>query len=139
MGKQAILCVDDEPLILLALKLELSRRFGGRFVYEMASDAAEALELIEGLAADGVEIAIIVSDWFMPGMKGDELLELVHERHPGIGAIIISGQADEDAIARIERDCRLLAFFGKPYDPNKVFQAIEAYCASREPGLVPGP
>jgi DNA-binding NtrC family response regulator len=127
MGRQAIVCVDDEPLMLLALKHELSRHFGSRYVYETATDAADALEVIEDLIGDGIEIVLIISDWLMPGMKGDEFLELVHERHPSIGAIVISGQLDEAALDRVAKKCALIGYFKKPYDSNIVFKAIEGH------------
>ena len=131
--KQAILCVDDEPLILLALRHELSHHFGARYTYEIADDADDALEVIEELAAEGVEIALIISDWLMPGMKGDEFLDIVSAKHPSIRAIIISGQADEAAIRRIKEKFGLIGFFGKPYDPKLLFRAIETEFPSEGP------
>ena len=41
MTKPVILCVDDEPLILEALKTELRTRFPGRFSYETALDGGD--------------------------------------------------------------------------------------------------
>jgi Response regulator containing CheY-like receiver domain and AraC-type DNA-binding domain len=137
MKKQAIVCVDDEPLILLALKHELSRRFGSRFIYETASDAADALEVIEDLVADGVEIVLIISDWLMPGMRGDEFLRLVHERFPAVGEIVISGQADEVALQRLSSECGLLGYFKKPYDAAKVFKAIDDHFKALDSGRAP--
>jgi len=34
--KKAILCVDDEPMILFVLKKQLKSFFGNEFVYESA-------------------------------------------------------------------------------------------------------
>lgn len=46
----AILCVDDEPIILIALKQELKKQFGNEFQYETAINANEALEVVDELA-----------------------------------------------------------------------------------------
>ena len=71
MSSAAILCVDDEIVILDSLKEQLKRYFGDRYIYEIAESAEEAWEVIEELHEDEIKILIIVSDWLMPGIKGD--------------------------------------------------------------------
>jgi len=41
--KQAIVCVDDEVIILLSLIQELKHAFGSNYLYEKATDADSAL------------------------------------------------------------------------------------------------
>jgi len=77
MGKKAILCVDDEVIILLALVQELKRAFGSQYIYAQATDAQSALKIVEDLAADDIQVIFIISDCLMPGMKGDEFLAVV--------------------------------------------------------------
>lgn len=38
------------------------------------------MELIDELKEDGLDILVIISDWLMPGIKGDELLISVHSK-----------------------------------------------------------
>ncbi len=123
--KQAIICVDDEAIILLSLKRELSMHFGSRFIYETALNAIDALELVEEMAAEGIPIVFIISDWLMPVMKGDEFLIKVHEKHPEILSIIISGQANDESIELARCRCNLISYIKKPYRPEILFQAIE--------------
>jgi CheY-like chemotaxis protein len=85
MTEQAILCVDDEAIIVLAIKQELKTHFRERFIYETALNAEEALTIIDELTADGVSLILVISDWLMPGMKGDEFLSVVKRNHPKIG------------------------------------------------------
>ena len=102
----AILCVDDEKIILLSLIRELRNTFGDEFVYEKATDAYQAYEVIDDLAREGIKLILIISDWLMPGIKGDEFLETVRKRHPDIKAIMITGQADESVINHlVENGC----------------------------------
>ena len=68
MAKKVILCVDDEEIILISLRDQIQNHFGDDYTYEMAESADEALEVIEELEEDQVEILIIVSDWLMPDM-----------------------------------------------------------------------
>ena len=93
MKKGAILCVDDEPIILLSLVQELKRTFGNELAYERAMNAEAALATIEALEKEGVRVILIISDWLMPGIKGDEFLRIVHERYPDIKTIIFSGRS----------------------------------------------
>ncbi len=74
MSELAILCVDDEALILLAIKEELKNAFGGRFLYETALTADEGIQIIQDLVEDGIRLVLVITDWLMPGMKGDEFL-----------------------------------------------------------------
>ena len=48
---------------------------------------------------------IIVSDWLMPGMKGDEFLIQVHQKFPHIVKVLLTGQADSEAILSQARQC----------------------------------
>jgi CheY-like chemotaxis protein len=124
MGKKAILCVDDEVIILLALVQELKRAFGSQYIYEQATDAQSALKIVEDLAADDIQVIFIISDWLMPGMKGDEFLAVVKERYPVIKAILITGQADQSAIERVMKIDSILAVFNKPWNPAMLVQTI---------------
>lgn len=122
----AILCVDDEALVLRSLKEQLQRRFGGRYLYETASNAGEAWEVIDELCLEGIEVLIIVSDWLMPGIKGDEFLAQVHQRFPKIVKVMLTGQADEAAIARARRDANLHACLHKPWSEDELAQVVES-------------
>jgi DNA-binding NtrC family response regulator len=125
MGKQAIICVDDEPIILLSLKEELRLRMGDKYLYEEAFNANEALELIESLVHDGVEVILILSDWLMPGIKGDDFLLMVKERWPNIKSIMITGHADEVAIEKVLSSKAACAVLHKPWDPEELVRSIK--------------
>jgi hypothetical protein len=44
--KSAILCLDDDELVLVALEYQLQKYYGGRFIYEFALDPLEGLDVI---------------------------------------------------------------------------------------------
>lgn len=125
MAKRAILCVDDEAIILIALKQELKIHFGDRFTYETAINALDALKAIEELSAEGIEIAVVISDWRMPGMKGDEFLIRVHQRDPKIATFMITGQADDAAVARATELGKIRACIRKPWSGRELVSIIE--------------
>ena len=125
MGRGAILCVDDEEIILDSLKEQLEKHFGTGFLYETAENAEEGLEIVEELASDGVKILIIVSDWLMPGIKGDEFLIKVHQRFPSIVKVLLTGQANAEAIRRAENEAELFAVIHKPWNSDELFNVIK--------------
>jgi CheY-like chemotaxis protein len=126
MPKKAILCVDDERIVLLSLRDQITYHFGDRYAYELAESADEALEVIEELNEDGVQILIIVSDWLMPNMKGDELLIQVHKQFPKIVTVLLTGQADENAIERTRKHANLHRYLAKPWDKASLIEALES-------------
>lgn len=128
MSNKAILCVDDESIILLALTQELKNVFGNSFLYEKAISAELAFQIIDELVEDGIELVLIISDWLMPGIKGDEFLELISDRQPGIKAIMITGQADAEAVERAKCNDNVKAILRKPWSPEELVAIIRTHC-----------
>ena len=126
MAKDVILCVDDETIILESLQEQLTKHFGSGYLYEIAENAEEGLEIIDDLTADGIKILIIVSDWLMPGMRGDDFLIRVHHRFPSVVKILLTGQANDDAIRRAENEAELFAVIHKPWSDTELFKIIKA-------------
>lgn len=123
---KAIICVDDEKTVLDSLKEQLKSRFGRQYMYELAENGEDALEIIEELMEDDVEILIIVSDWLMPGMRGDEFLIEVHRRFPKIVKVMLTGQADDEAIDRAKNQANLHRCLSKPWSEVELFETIES-------------
>lgn len=130
--KAVILCVDDEPIVLRSLRGQILQHFGKRYVCEIAESSEEALEIIEELHADGTPILAIVSDWLMPEMKGDEFLIKVHQRFPNIVKILLTGQADPEAIARATEQANLFSYLSKPWEESTLVEVLSAGLASLE-------
>jgi CheY-like chemotaxis protein len=119
---KAILCVDDERIVLVSLRDQIAKHFGDRYRYEVAESADEAWEVIEELSDDNIKLLIIVSDWLMPGMRGDEFLMQVHAQFPGIVTVLLTGHADEAAIARARQYANLHAYIAKPWTEENLGQ-----------------
>jgi CheY-like chemotaxis protein len=124
MEKGVLLCVDDEVIVLTALKDQLRRAYGSDFVVEVAESAEEALELLDELSEQGHTVLVIVSDWLMPGMKGDEFLVQAHQRFPTVVKIMLSGQAEQSAVDRVRREAGLHEFLSKPWNAAELVESI---------------
>jgi CheY-like chemotaxis protein len=129
MSGSAILCVDDEPIILKSLAIDLQKAFKDKYLYEFAESSAEALEIIDDLKSDEIETLLIVSDWLMPGMKGDQFLIEVHQKYPKIIKIMLTGQADEAAVARAKQDANLYQCLRKPWKTQELIEIIRSALA----------
>ena len=113
--KPVILCVDDEKIILSSLKEQLKRHFGSLYHIETVESGEEALEVVGEFAERNVELPIVVADQIMPGMKGDELLRAIHLRLPKTLKIMLTGQANADAVGNAVNHARLYRYIAKPW------------------------
>jgi len=111
-----LLCVDDEPNILSALR-RVFRGSGYRLL--LAGGGEEALRM---LAAERVHI--VISDMRMPGMDGALLLERVRERWPEVSRMLLTGHADmTSTIAAINRG-EISRYITKPWHDVELLGAV---------------
>lgn len=122
---KAIVCVDDESIILIALKMKLKKKLGPSYRIETASSAEEALEVIGELTEEGVPICLVISDWLMPGVKGDQLLRQVRDINPASCNILVTGQADSSVVEELKREAIINDVVYKPWNDNRLMKAIE--------------
>jgi CheY-like chemotaxis protein len=125
MAERIVLCVDDEPVILLAMRQKLRVDLGAGYRCETSASAESALELVGELRAAGHELVAVVSDWLMPGMRGDEFLRQVRKLSPASRLVLLTGYAEREMIAALEAEIGLDAVFHKPCD-MKALAAIIA-------------
>jgi CheY-like chemotaxis protein len=125
-SNKVILCVDDERTVLLGLRDQIAKHFGDRYRYEVAESSAEAWEVVEELELEGIQILVIVSDWLMPGIRGDEFLVQIHQRFPRIVTVLLTGHADETAIERVRQYANLHAYIAKPWSEETLINVISS-------------
>jgi len=113
--KRAILCVDDEKIVLDSLQEQLRATFGDQFEYEIAESVDEAWEVIEDLVSQGYEMVLVISDWLMPRVKGDTFLIELHQKYPETVTIMLTGQADPEAVENAFQNANLYAYIRKPW------------------------
>jgi DNA-binding NtrC family response regulator len=83
LRKSHVLVVDDEELYRRSLERILTRV--GHEVSE-ARDASEALAIATALPVD-----LVLADIRMPGINGLELVRQLHESHPDLPCIVVTG------------------------------------------------
>ncbi|MES2296251.1 MAG: diguanylate cyclase [Pseudomonadota bacterium] len=131
-----ILCVDDDTTVLNALRTLLSKQLGQGHLIEIAESGAEALDFFEELRERGQEASVVICDYIMPGMRGDELLVRLHELCPNTVKILLTGQSDLEGVKRAINGANLYRFLEKPFDNADIVltarTASRAYRAERE-------
>ncbi|WP_377476328.1 MAG: adenylate/guanylate cyclase domain-containing protein [Microcoleus anatoxicus] len=136
MNQQVIICVDDEITILRGLKAELREAVDNDYIIEIAEGGEEALELMQELRDDGSEVILIISDQMMPEMRGDELLRRVHIMSPKTIKIMLTGQADVEAISNAINHANLYRYISKPWQAEDlkltVKEAINSYFKDKQ-------
>src|SRR5680860_1175394 len=125
MRKQIILCVDDEEIILEALQEQLDSFFGEEYIIETADSGEDALEFFLELIKEGVQIPVIISDYIMPGMKGDELLKEIHKKSPDSLKILLTGQASIEGISNAINNAQLYRYLSKPWDKDDLILTVK--------------
>src|SRR5258706_11641352 len=113
--KPAVMCVDDDPRVLSAL-----RRLLRREPYELLTidRPREALESIRKRP-----IALLVTNQRMPEMSGVELVEAVRARSPRTPCVILTAYPDRAVI--LERtSLRLERLLTKPWDGEELKKTI---------------
>jgi|JI10StandDraft_1071094.scaffolds.fasta_scaffold02031_23 PAS domain S-box-containing protein len=133
--KPVIICVDDESLILDSIKMVLKENFGEGYSIETAESGDDALELIDELMQDKIEIPILISDYVMPGLKGDEFLIQAHNIIPDTLKIMLTGQADLRGVENVINHATLYRFLSKPWTTEDfvltIGEALKSFAQAR--------
>ena len=136
MNQPAIICVDDEATVLDSLEIELRKALGDEYLIEIAESGEEALELVEELLEAQHEVALVISDHIMPSMKGDELLKRIHAILPQTLKIMLTGQANLEAVANAINYANLYRYIAKPWQSEDlrltVKEAVHSYFQTKK-------
>ena len=122
--KPALLCVDDEPLVLEGLTLHLRRAF----TLTTAMSGAAGLEILR----DKGPFSIVMSDMRMPGMSGAEFLSKVREKWPDTVRVLLTGQSDLASAVTAVNDGQIFRFLTKPCPPDVLLTALGAAAKQHE-------
>ena len=127
MDLPVLLCVDDEPIILQSLRIELRNALAGLCAIETAGSGEEALSILAELKQENRDLAAIVSDQNRPGMKGHEVLSRVKEVSPLTFTILLTGFSDLDGVKQAVNNADLYRYITKPWKKEEfVFTIREA-------------
>ena len=117
-----IIIADDHTLFRIGLK-QMLESFDGVSVVAEAANAAQTLDVVQGVAAD-----LLVSDLTMPGTGGTQLIEQLHRQHPSLPILILS-MHDEPATVRRALQAGATGYLTKESSPAMLQAAVRQVAA----------
>ncbi len=124
-----LLFVDDEPNVLRGLE-RLLFQYADDWDMQFSGSGEDALRVLDGEAID-----VLITDMRMPGMDGARLLEIVHEKHPRVARVVLSGHTELEAALRALPVAH--QFLSKPCPAELLRAVLER--AARSQALVQDP
>ncbi len=113
---KTLLFVDDDPKVLQGLQRQL-RTMRNEWNMNFVEGGPQALAFMARQPVD-----VIVTDMMMPGMDGSQLLSEVSRRHPQTVRIVLSGQAEREAVLRLVGPAH--QYLSKPCEADELRNAI---------------
>jgi CheY-like chemotaxis protein len=126
MNNIAILAVDDERIILDSIRIQLEKNFNAKYLLEFAESADEALEIVDSLTNGGVKILLVISDYLMPGMKGDEFANILKNKFPKVNIVMLTGQITSDISTTLIDKNIILKLISKPWQENDLIHVVNS-------------
>jgi response regulator RpfG family c-di-GMP phosphodiesterase len=80
-------------------------------------------------------LSVVIADHIILVMKGDELLAKIHQMFPKTNSIMLTGQADADAVRRAVNYAHLYRYIPKPWDTTDLNLTIAESLKSYFPSL----
>ena len=124
IAKQAVLIVEDNEDMLLYLK----HNFMNRCQVLTAEDGVVALRLL-----NKYDVSLIISDWMMPNMDGEELCKKIRQnpKTSHIPFIMLTAKTDDDSKVK-GMDIGADAFIGKPFSMRYLDACVRNLTARRK-------
>lgn len=131
--KYAVICVDDDPYILQMLGFQLSKIMDQKCtLIEYFTDPKVALENIDQMVSESIDIIFVIVDYQMPKMNGADLIRAVKTKHADLRCVMLSGRANTSSVNSLKEENLLEQFLAKPWDESELFDALIPLINSRK-------
>jgi CheY-like chemotaxis protein len=121
----AIICIDDDPIILKMLELQLRRLISNeKIIFEFFSNPDRALAEISLMPENGVHPLILITDYRMPEKDGAKVIRELKQSNSGLKCIILSGEANAIQVDDLVNDDLLVAFINKPWNEEELADEV---------------
>jgi CheY-like chemotaxis protein len=117
-SKLHILFVEDEPDLQKVIQLAL--KSDDTIIFEVVSSAEKAIEYLKDHEVDA-----IVSDHYLPGMTGVELLKSLKDSNPNIIRFLLTGSVENEVFEMAEQDAMPVKIFEKPLILEDIINEIK--------------
>jgi thioredoxin reductase (NADPH) len=127
VNKPVLLIVDDDPLVLAAVRRDLRPRYKESYTIISATSGQEALDAAHELKSRGDSLAMLMSDQRMPGMTGTEVLAKSREVYPQARRVLLTAYSDIGAAVQAINDAHVDYYLSKPWNPpeDRLFPVVD--------------
>jgi DNA-binding NtrC family response regulator len=115
-ASRTILLVDDEQSVR-TIVIKILRR--ARYNVLEAENGEAALHIADTHPG---KIDLVITDMFMPGLRGPEVVERLGPKRPGLRALFMSGYADPETRTGVPPGAN---FLNKPFSAQELTTAVE--------------
>ena len=122
--RKIILCIDDNIEVLKSLRFQLRQTLMRDIRILLAEGSEDALNTLDALDLSRNDLLLIVSDWLMPNINGEDLINLIEKRWGPIMTIVLSGHITSDAQERLLSLQQVISVMSKPWDGEVLTRLI---------------
>ncbi|MFZ9594944.1 MAG: sigma-54-dependent transcriptional regulator [Bdellovibrionia bacterium] len=116
-----VLVVDDEKNITFVIQAMLEKAGFEPLVFNDGKQALEAL--------DSEEVDLVITDLYMPGLGGMEVLQFCQKHHPVLPVVVITAFGTvEAAVSSLKAGA--FDFITKPFDQNELLTVVKKAVAT---------
>jgi two-component system probable response regulator PhcQ len=117
----SILCLDDEPNVVSALRRTLRRPLGELVTLECFTDPHAALTRIGEHRFD-----LVMSDFRMPLMDGVQFLRFVRELQPSAVRMIVSASTEISGVMSAINEVGVFRYVVKPWTTDLLIEDVQS-------------
>lgn len=128
-----VLLIDDEPLVQRVLSKLMT---GAGHIVTCAASCSEGQTVLE---TSGIHFDLVVTDVFMEGGDGLEVLQMLRESWPSLKVIVMSGRFGVDSfgtgLMKVATRLGAHAVLPKPVEAMTLLETIDAIFLTPEGGV----
>lgn len=116
MHKNAVIVVDDDLTILELLRYQITDAIGSVCDVELATSGSEVDDLLKSLQAQGKNLKVLVTDYFLDDCTGVDIISRVKQSYPHCATVLLTGQHQRDIEKVSHAPITPDRYFSKPWN-----------------------
>lgn len=117
-----VIVVDDDWGVIQLVQAQLSN---ANFFVLPCLDPLDALSRCES-----GDVSVFITDFMMPGFTGLELLEVLQQKHPSVGRILLTAAPQEPEVREAVASGLVEYLISKPWGRAELVAVVRAACAA---------
>jgi CheY-like chemotaxis protein len=116
MHTNVVIVVDDDLTILELLRYQIADTVSSECDVELATSGGEVDELLNQLVAQGKQVKVLVTDYFLDDATGIDIIKKVKVHFPNCATVLLTGQHQRDIERVVDNSVTPDRYFSKPWN-----------------------